>query len=440
MYFKLSISTVLYRLVLILSVSAAVGYLIGYPLIVVCLTALAILAWHYHHILKLFNWLWRSRSISPPQADGIWGRIFDGLYRQTRLHRQKQKLLNDKIRQFRDGAEALPDAALVLADDLSIQWGNKKAQRILGIKWPSDVGLRIDNLIRFPEFSKYLEKGDFNQPCHISSPVNADLMLELRMMSYGTDQILFLARDISKIHRLEEMRRDFVANVSHELKTPLTVMRGYVEMVQATEHALDPYWQKAFATMETQVSRMDRLVEQLLVLSRVEIHADEEQLQIVDMPRMLRGLIDDSQWLNQDKQHIITYDIDDNLAIEGVENELKSACVNLLSNAIAYTPQHGDIHITWKMDGHKAKFSVKDSGPGIRPEHVNRLTERFFRVDKSRSRETGGSGLGLAIVKHVLNHHHAELSINSKWGQGSEFIIYFDAKCIRPLPAVNKVS
>lgn len=434
MYFRLSVRTIISRLIIILLLSAVAGFLIGHTFLVVAISAVSILIWHYHHLLKLIKWLWRSKTISPPEANGLWGRIYDGLYHQTRKHRTKQKALNAKIRQFRDGAEALPDAALVLSDDLIIEWGNKKAQRLLGIRWPGDIGQRIDNLLRFPEFSQYLDAANFDVPCHIPSPINADVVLELRLMAYGSEQVLFLARDVSKIHRLEEMRRDFVANVSHELKTPLTVVRGYVEMVQMTEHALDPYWQKVFNTMETQVSRMDRLVEQLLILSRVEINIDDDDKQLIDMPKLLHGLVEDSHWLNQDKKHQITADIDDNLSIEGIDSEIKSACLNLISNAISYTQENGKIDISWQRDGNKAKFSVKDNGPGIRPENVNRLTERFFRVDKSRSRDTGGSGLGLAIVKHVLNHHHAELAINSHWGKGSEFIIYFEPNCIRSLP------
>lgn len=240
MYFRLSAKALIVRLISVLVVSGVAGTIFGQPFLFVSITSLVIIAWHYHHLIKLMKWLWRSKTISPPTGSGTWGRIYDGLYRQTKQYRNKQKALNDKIRQFRDGAEALPDAALVLSDDLTILWGNKKAQRILGIRWPGDVGQRIDNLIRFPEFAKYIDEANFEQPCHIPSPINGEMMLELRFMSYGVDQVLFLARDISKIHRLEEMRRDFVANVSHELKTPLTVVRGYVEMVQGTEHALDP--------------------------------------------------------------------------------------------------------------------------------------------------------------------------------------------------------
>ncbi len=425
MYFRITARALLTRIISGLIASAIVGYLIGQTFLVVSLVTIGLLAWHYSHLFKLIQWLWQGKSISPPQANGVWGRIYDGLYRRIRKQRQKQKQLNERIRKFRDGAEALPDAALVLSHELNILWGNKKASQLLGVRWPGDVGQRIDNLIRFPEFSKYLEDGDFESPCLIISPINTELQLELRMMAYGSDQILLLARDISKIQRLEEMRRDFVANVSHELKTPLTVVRGYVEMVQASDSALEPHWQKAFSTIETQVSRMDRLVEQLLVLSRVENNVDSDNHHQVDLSRLILTIVEDAQWLNQEKNHVIHSDIAPDISLEGNEHELKSACLNLLSNAIAYTPENGVIDITLRIDGNKIRFSVKDNGPGIKPEHVNRLTERFFRVDKSRSRNTGGSGLGLAIVKHVLNHHHGELSIESDWQQGSEFIIFF---------------
>lgn len=431
MHFRLSAKEIFSQLIIALLLSGLIGYVLGLTFVMLGLCALVYLAWNYYQLLKLIRWLWRSKTIFPPQASGVWGRIYDGLYRQKKQHRKKLKQLNSKIRQFRDGAEALPDAALVLSNELTILWGNKKAQRILGVRWPSDVGQRIDNLLRFPEFTQYLDANKFEHPCHIPSPHNNELRIELRLMSYGTDQILLLARDVSKIHRLEEMRRDFVANVSHELKTPLTVVRGYVEMVQSTENVLNPRWQKAFSTIESQVTRMDRLVEQLLILSRVEIQVDEEDKHVVDIPKLLHGLLEDANWLNQEKQHTLNVNINQSLHVKGIESELKSAFSNLIANAIAYTPKNGEISIAWELQDNKAMFSVKDNGAGIRPEDLNRLTERFFRVDKSRSRDTGGSGLGLAIVKHVLNHHNAKLSINSEFGKGSEFVIYFEPNAIQ---------
>ena len=426
MPFQLSVQTVIFRLVLILLISALTGWLFGFTVHALLLACTVILVSHLRHLFMLIDWLWQSKAISPPQSTGVWGRVYDGLYRQVKQHRIKTKNLTDKIRRFRDGAEALPDAALVLSDDLSIQWGNKKAQLLLGVRWPGDLGQRIDNLLRAPEFVQYLDDGIYEAPCSLLSPVNSDVQLEIRLMAYGRDHILLLARDISHIHRLEEMRRDFVANVSHELKTPLTVVRGYVEMIQSTEHALDPHWQKAFNTIEGQVSRMDRLVEQLLNLSKVEIQGDIDSAHVVDMPLLINTLVDDVSWLNQKKQHVIEKNIDTDIGIVGIDTELKSACANLLSNAIAYTQAKGMIKVSWQKQGNKAQFVVKDNGPGIKPEDINRLTERFYRIDKSRSRDTGGSGLGLAIVKHVLHHHNAELVIKSDWGKGSEFSILFD--------------
>lgn len=425
MYFRLSTRNIIFRLITVFIASAIVGYLLDKTLLVMLLTSVTLLCWHYSHLFKLINWVWQSKAISPPQSEGIWGLVYDGLYRQIKTQRAKQKQQNEKIRRFRDGAEALPDAALMLTQELTIEWANKKAQRILGVRWPSDLGQRIDNLLRAPEFAEYLGKESFDSPCLVVSPVNAEVQLEIRLMAYGSEHVLLLARDISNIHRLEQMRRDFVANVSHELKTPLTVVRGYVEMIQSAEEGFDPHWQKAFSTIEGQVSRMDRLVEQLLNLSKVENNNDDDK-QSVNMAQLISTLVEDAKWLNQDKQHLITLNMSTDIGITGIETELKSACSNLLSNAIAYTPAHGEIKVTWEKEGNKAKFSVKDNGDGIKPEHLNRLTERFYRIDRSRSRDTGGSGLGLAIVKHVLHHHQAELVINSYWGKGSEFTIYFD--------------
>ena len=434
MPFRLSLRQVLSRLLIIFSISALLGFLVGHILLVMLITAFGVIFYQYKHLVQLSNWLWKTKSISAPTAEGSWGRIFDGLDRKIRKYRRKQQKLNSRLRRFRDGAEAVPDGGIVLGEDLTIQWSNKRAKKLLGIRWPGDQGQRIDNLLRAPEFTNYLEKADYDTPCLLPSPVNSDIQLEIRFIDYGQDHILVLARDVSKVHRVEEMRRDFVANVSHELKTPLTVVRGYVEMIQASEGDFDPHWLQAFHVIEGQVSRMDRLVEQLLVLSRVEVNTDDELKQPLNIPDVLEHLLKDAHWLNQDKQHTITADIDDSIGLLGVDSEIKSALANLMSNAIAYTQSGGEIHVSWKRFGSKAKFSVRDNGPGIRPEDVNRLTERFYRVDKSRSRNTGGSGLGLAIVKHVLQHHHAELIINSQWQKGSEFSIVFEEASVIPLP------
>ena len=425
MYYHLSIKTLLVKVVIVLVISGVIGYFFDHVFLTVSIAAIFLLFRQYQNLFKLVDWLWHGKSITPPRAEGLWGGIYDGLYQRIRKHRRKQKKLNNRIREFKDGAEALPDAVIVLNKDLSIVWGNKKAHSLIGIRFPGDIGLRIDNLIRTPEFVNYIYKGSYETPCVIVDPLNVEVKIELRIMQYGRNQLLLIARDISKLHRLEEMRRDFVANVSHELKTPLTVVRGYVEMLTASEDIIAPHWQKAYETIETQVTRMDRLVGQLLTLSRVENTDETENFKLVDLSKLINSIVDDAQWLNQDKQHKIIDNISPDIAIQGLEHELKSACSNLVSNAINYTAERGEITISLSKDSHKITFSVKDTGSGIRPTDVNRLTERFFRVDKSRSRDTGGSGLGLAIVKHVVNHHNAELSIQSQWQKGSEFKIHF---------------
>jgi len=338
-------------------------------------------------------------------------------------HSQKS---NTQDFRFHSGIEALPDAALILSPELIVISGNKKAQRLLGVRFPEDIGKHIEQLLIDPVFSEYLTQDNFESPCLITSPINDELELEISVMAFGSERVILMSRAIAKYHRMKKMRREFVANVSHELKTPLTVVRGYVEMIQETEHALDPHWQKVFCTIEGQVSRMERLVEQLLSLSKVENNRDDDDMIHVDMPVLVKNLVEDAKWLNQEKKHEIRTDITQNVGVFGIETELKSACANLISNAIAYTPANGVIDVSWQRDGDKLVFSVKDNGDGIKSEQLNRLTERFYRVDKSRSRDTGGSGLGLAIVKHVLLHHKAELVISSEWGKGSEFSIYFD--------------
>lgn len=327
---------------------------------------------------------------------------------------------------FHSGIEALPDAALVLSPELKVLAGNKKAQRLLGVRFPTNVGQHITEILTAPEFLDYLSQDNFDTPLSVVSPLNDELQLEISVMAFGCERVILMARAIAKYHRLKRMRREFVANVSHELKTPLTVVRGYVEMIQETEHALDPHWQKVFGTIEGQVGRMERLIEQLLSLSKVENNRDDIDMDQVNMPFLVNNLVEDAKWLNQEKKHEIRASISSDYGVYGIETEIKSACANLISNAIAYTPANGVIDISWHRNGDKMIFSVKDNGDGIKAEHVNRLTERFYRIDKSRSRDTGGSGLGLAIVKHVLLHHKAELAISSEWGKGSEFSIYFD--------------
>ncbi|OUS25353.1 phosphate regulon sensor histidine kinase PhoR [Thalassotalea sp. 42_200_T64] len=424
MIFRFSLKHFLLQQGFIFALVALLGYWFNHVSLFVLAAMMVSLIWNYRHLTALIDWLWQKNLLSPPESNGIWGHVYDGIYRRIRKYRNKQKELNFRIRQFRDGAEALPDAALVLGLDHSIRWSNKKANRLLGIQWPSDTGQLITNLVRSPQLAKYLKSGDFSEPCSITSPRDSTKQIEFRFMTYGDQQYLLLARDVSQLILLEKMRRDFVANVSHELKTPLTVMRGYVEMIQ-DDDGLPAHWSKSFNTIEQQVTRMDRLVQQLLVLSKVEVQGYDDIRAQVQMPRLIEQVIEDISWINKTKQHQLSFEIDPRLGILGVESELKSACSNLLVNAMNYTAQGGVINICWnKQDGY-CLFRVTDNGCGIVPEDINRLSERFYRVDKSRSRDTGGTGLGLSIVKHIVNNHRGQLIIESEFGQGSSFTIKF---------------
>ena len=424
MIYRFSLHRFIAKQLLIFAFIALVGYWFDQITIFLLLGLVISLIWNYRHLNKLITWLWQKNLLHPPESNGIWGHVYDGIYRRIKNYRKKQKELNHRIRQFRDGAEALPDAAIVLGLDFSIRWSNKKASRLLGIRWPADSGQRISNLIRSPHLAKYIKKQDFSEPCSLLAPNNELQQLELRFMNYGDEQYLLLARDVSHLKRVERMRRDFVANVSHELKTPLTVVRGYVEMIKEDD-SLSDHWAKSFVAIEQQVTRMDRLVQQLLVLSKVEVNIEEDIRSKINVPKVINQLVEDVHWLNNEKQHLLNVDMDPRLGILGIDSELKSAFSNLIVNAMNYTAKGGNINISWKVVDNYCVFSVNDDGCGIAPDDISRLSERFYRVDKSRSRDTGGTGLGLAIVKHVANHHRANLLIESELNKGSTFSLRF---------------
>ncbi|KFZ37178.1 phosphate regulon sensor protein [Shewanella mangrovi] len=407
------------RLALFLLACLLVGLAAGHLLLVLCIGMGILLLWNYRQLIRLNHWLWKDRRLTPPQGSGSWEGVFNGIYRLQGKNRKRVSQLAGLLGRFRQGAEALPDAAVVLDPALNIIWCNKLAQLMLGLVWPQDNGQRVDNLIRHPDFSAYLKGGRFEEPLALPSPVSEKRIVEIRIIAYGEQQMLLIARDITRVRQLEGMRKDFVANVSHELKTPLTVLQGYLEVMQSMADEDDPN-QRALSLMQQQASRMKSMVEQLLVLSRIEDSAEINLEKVVDMQKMFAILRSEADALARD-EYEISFELDPQLNIHGDELQLRSACSNLISNAIRYTEPGGKIHIGWQRVATGARFSVTDSGIGIAQQHVARLTERFYRVDNARSRQTGGSGLGLAIVKHALNHHHSELLINSIPGKGSTF-------------------
>jgi two-component system phosphate regulon sensor histidine kinase PhoR len=383
-----------------------------------CATILHLI-WLYRSQYVLHKWLWFGRRSTPPEGKGSWESIFNGIYRLQRRHKRKRKELRVVIRRFREGAEALPDAVVALDTDHSIMWCNKLAQQMIGLKWPEDTGQHIGNLIRTPDFIQYLNSKDYQAPLEITSPVHNAKTLEIRVMSYTDEQSMLVARDVTELRQLEQVRRNFMGNVSHELRTPLTVLRGYLEMLEPDKS--DKMFARAHKVMSEQTARMDELVNQLLALSRIESAQDVDFESQVDIPLMLSMLEQEVHILGAEKALHVAFSVEQDLIAFGDESQLRSAVSNLIYNAVRYTPANGEIVIKWHKTVAGGYFSVTDNGDGISAEHLHHLTERFYRVDGARSRDSGGSGIGLSIVKHVLTNHDSLLEISSEVRKGSCF-------------------
>ncbi|EJG0410309.1 phosphate regulon sensor histidine kinase PhoR [Vibrio parahaemolyticus] len=407
-----------------------VGWIFGYmPWLLLAATALQ-LVWHLHNQVRLSSWLWDEKRLTPPSGSGNWESLFNGLYRLQQRQRRKRKELTNLIRRFRNGAESLPDAVVVFRAEGNIVWCNRLAQYLLGFHWPEDSGQPISNLIRTPDFIKYLNKKDFSEPLEMRSPLNVERMLELRIVPYTEGEHLMVVRDVSQLKQLEGMRRNFFANVSHELRTPMTVLQGYLEMTEDPDMIVGPMWTKAHGVMTEQLNRMNSLVNQLLTLSKIEAAPMHELEDVVNVPAMLEVLEKEAISLSGDDQHKLKFDVDTSLRVLGDDDQLRSAISNLVYNAVKYTSPGANIHVRWYQTAQGACLEVEDSGDGIEPQHLHRLTERFYRVDKARSRDTGGSGLGLAIVKHALSHHDSHLEIQSEVGVGSKFSFVLPSRLV----------
>src|SRR5512134_862771 len=332
----------------------------------------------------------------------------------------------------------MPDGVLVLGADDHIVWANATAERYYGLDARRDAGQPILNLVRNPDFVAYLKSGAFGQPFTLRLARGEELVLSLRIVPYGQDEKLLLARDITQWERLETMRRDFVANVSHELKTPLTVVSGFLETIaDGTVRVEESRGKQVLGLMRTQTDRMLRLIEDLLTLSALESSAQPAREAAIDGHRLLGGIAEEARALSAGR-HAVQLRLGPRATLWGDEHEMRSAITNLVSNAIRYTPRDGRITIEWARHegagGGEGWIAVEDTGIGIEPHHIPRLTERFYRVDTSRSRDTGGTGLGLAIVKHVLTRHQARLDVTSEIGKGSRFAAVFPPRRVKWLP------
>ena len=382
------------------------------------------LGYHGVSFYRLERWLRVSRKSRPPKLFGVWRAVADSIVRRHGRYRQRQQHLVALMDRLSDSVKAMPDGTIILSESGEMLWWNELAARYLGLQWPRDRFLRIGNLIRHPDFAEHIIAGELDAAVRIPAPRNSRRTLEMRLGAYGEAQHLLLVRDLTQIHRLETMRRDFVANITHELRTPLTVLRGMSEEIASMEAPDTESLVRPAQLMEQQIDRMSRLIEDLLLLSRLETEASTRASTVVDIPVVLDDVLKEAESLSGGR-HRIQSQIDRELMIRGDEDELRSAFSNLLANAVSYTGENGIVDVQWFQAGGKACLAVADTGPGIAPHHIPRLTERFYRADSGRSAKSGGTGLGLAIVKHVLSRHAARLEINSTVGEGSTFTAVF---------------
>ncbi len=379
---------------------------------------------------RLARWLENPEEVTPPDATGTWGDIFYRLEKLQRRQIASRKELTSALEQFEHAAEAVPDAMVILNGSEQIEWCNPASRKYMGLDSDRDRGQFIRYLMRQAPFLEFLDAVDYSRPLLCKSPVNREITLSMQLVPFGEDKKLLVARDITDLERVDAMRRDFIANVSHELRTPLTVVGGFVETLADAPDLPAAESRRYYDLMLDHTRRMQRLLDDLLTLSRLENEGQGFKDERVDVPELARALQAEAESLSRGR-HRIGLVLDSQASLGGSLQEVRSALGNLVSNAVRYTPEGGEITLAWREREGEGVFSVSDTGEGIAAEHIPRLTERFYRVDRSRSRETGGTGLGLAIVKHVLTRHGARLDIQSTPGKGSTFSAVFPAARVR---------
>jgi two-component system phosphate regulon sensor histidine kinase PhoR len=393
-----------------------------------------------HHLFQLNRWIQKGLKRSEaPNASGVLENIISNIYRLKTSKKRGKKRLAELLGQFKSSAEALPDATVILTTSGEIQWFNEAAENLLGLQTPRDLGQRIDNLIRDPEFRKFLYTKNRKAELRLTSSLDKSVTFSCRLINYGKENLLLTVRDVSIREQLDRVRREFVSNASHELRTPLTVIRGYLEMM-SVDNKCSSDVQKNMLVILQQTTQMESIINDLLTLSRLEsstLSADEGEE--VDVAVLLQTLVSDAVETGKASTDQITVSVDDKLCIKAIPSEIKSVCSNLLYNALQHNPKQTPIELQWFSSGSgEPCLVVSDDGEGIEQQHLGRLTERFYRVDSSRSRESGGTGLGLAIVKHILQRHGGRIDISSTPSVGSSFTCCFAAS--RAIECNNKES
>ena len=420
------------QLALRLAAAAVVGLLLwpvsGAPAAMGFFAAilLLMLLHHVRHLVRLSRWLADPRPEALPASSGVWEDVFAAFYHLLRRQRRSESRLTATLQDFRRAGMAMPDGLVIVDGTNQIEWCNPKAELHFGLDAQRDVGQLVTYLVRQPQFADALDTQGYAEPLTLRSARGGDLILSVLIVPYEANRKLIISRDVTDRERVETMRRDFVANVSHELRTPLTVIGGFLETIADMETPNPELIRRSVPLMSDQAKRMQNLVADLLTLSRLESAGNPAREEPVNVPDIARALYHDALALSAGR-HKVTLLLESAAWVNGAEDELRSAFGNLVSNAIRYTPAGGEVRLSWQDVGDEAVFAVRDTGIGIAPQHVPRLTERFYRVDRGRSRETGGTGLGLAIVKHVVNRHAARLDVTSEPGRGSSFSVVFPA-------------
>ncbi|KAF0813998.1 Phosphate regulon sensor protein PhoR [Andreprevotia sp. IGB-42] len=381
------------------------------------------LLFHLYNLGRLYRWAQHPRVETVPQSFLLWQEVFDKFYDQVRLQKKQQDRLANTLDRFTSAGEALPDGVIILDEHDRIEWCNQAASVHLGIDRIADIWQVVTNILRQPSLREYLRTQDFAHPLMLRTARPTEQVLSVQLVPFDSTRKLLLSRDITQLDRVQTVHRDFIANVSHELRTPLTVVGGFIETMIDIPDLDATTRSQQLQLMYEQTQRMQRLVEDLLTLSKLE-NGQQLREEEVDVPQLMRLLAAEAEGLSQGR-HQIRIGTIATARLIGNHDELHSAFGNLVSNAIRYTPAGGTITLNWRAEGEHACFGVEDTGIGIAPEHVPRLTERFYRVDRGRSRSTGGTGLGLAIVKHILQRHQAQMVIRSRLGEGSEFAVKF---------------
>lgn len=399
-----------------------------WPTVAVLLFYLGFTSWQ---LTRINNWLLRQpEDWDPPESSGAWGDLFDNLYRLLRKEKAQREALAALIARTESSISALRDGVVILDRWQRMTNWNQAAALLLGLRRATDLRQPITNLVRHPDLLAYLREEEFDRTLTLPSPHVPHVMLEISITRFGAGEYLLLLRDITQLHQLEQMRKDFVANVSHELKTPLTVLKGYLEALQDLHGGEHQTLDQALGQMTQQSQRMQALINDLLFLARLESAPKSPAPEPIALAPLLRELWQEAQAIAPEKQHQFTLTIPETLTLQGNPPELRSAFLNLLTNAVTYTPALGQIQIHWEALNDGGNLIFSDSGPGIAAHHLPRLTERFYRPNAGREQHNGGTGLGLAIVKHVLIRHHAQLDIRSQLGAGSQFICHFPAPCV----------